>query len=293
MTDLPTFPWFDQAPENLKTRRQLGELGLAPGGPVVAQVVWRRGKRWADLFDVHVARPKNAPTAAQLAALEAARCKRSTCPSCHTVMPFVLPRRWWPERDCDVCVEREIDADRLDACRKAARWLADPATVLLDTETTDLGGYVVDLAIVDTAGAVLFESRLNPLVPIEPGAREVHGLTDEDVGAAPTFAAVAEPIRSVLDGRRLVAFNADFDAGVLAAELRRVPPELATGWPERKAWRCAMKLYARFVGERWWDGGYRWQPLPGARHAALGDARATLAVLQRMAERAQRATERP
>lgn len=32
----------------------------------------------------------------------------------------------------------------------------------------------------------------------------------------------------------------------------------------------------------------RWQPLPGGDHSALGDARATLAVLKRMAESASR-----
>jgi DNA polymerase-3 subunit epsilon len=45
-----------------------------------------------------------------------------------------------------------------------------------------------------------------------------------------------------------------------------------------------MKRYAQFVGEwseRYED--YRYQPLPGGDHRALGDARAALAVLRRMA----------
>lgn len=32
---LPTYPWFDQAPPNLKTRAQLAKQGLKPGGDYV------------------------------------------------------------------------------------------------------------------------------------------------------------------------------------------------------------------------------------------------------------------
>jgi DNA polymerase-3 subunit epsilon len=47
---------------------------------------------------------------------------------------------------------------------------------------------------------------------------------------------------------------------------------------------CAMQWYAQYVGE-WHDywGNYRWQRLPGGDHSALGDARATLSLLKRMA----------
>jgi DNA polymerase-3 subunit epsilon len=45
-----------------------------------------------------------------------------------------------------------------------------------------------------------------------------------------------------------------------------------------------MRQYAAFVGE-WneYHGNYRWQRLPGGDHSALGDARATLSLLKRMA----------
>jgi DNA polymerase-3 subunit epsilon len=38
-----------------------------------------------------------------------------------------------------------------------------------------------------------------------------------------------------------------------------------------------------WVGEPGWRGGFRWQKLPGGDHSAIGDARATLAVIRRMA----------
>ena len=45
-----------------------------------------------------------------------------------------------------------------------------------------------------------------------------------------------------------------------------------------------METYAEWVGE-WSDyfGSYKWQPLPGGDHDAVGDAQAALAVLRRMA----------
>jgi hypothetical protein len=73
---LPTYPWFDQVPDHLKTRRQLAELGLRPGGPVVAQVVWKRGRSWANLYELNVAQPKRAMTEAQRVALAKAQQNR-------------------------------------------------------------------------------------------------------------------------------------------------------------------------------------------------------------------------
>jgi DNA polymerase-3 subunit epsilon len=48
-----------------------------------------------------------------------------------------------------------------------------------------------------------------------------------------------------------------------------------------------MHWYAQFVGD-WneYHGNYKWQRLPGGDHSALGDCRATLAVLKEMAAEA-------
>ena len=45
-----------------------------------------------------------------------------------------------------------------------------------------------------------------------------------------------------------------------------------------------MLMYAQFVGE--WNprhGDYRWQRLPSGDHSAIGDCRATLALIHKMA----------
>ncbi len=297
---IPIYSWFDQVPEEppLLTRKQLAERGLRPGGPVRAKVVWRRGERWADLYALAEAVPKKPPTAAQLAALAKAHEKARTCPACGTVFGFVLG--WRDIEHCPVCEEQSRQADRAEAAREAAGWLADPRAVILDTETTDLDGYLVEIAVIDTAGAVLLDTLVNPKQPISAGARSVHGITDEMVAGAPTFAAIFQQLDALLTDRTVIAYNAAFDRGILINEVYRMlaarpvvaeSPErryqrlndVWKAWVGRQRWACAMETYAAFCGD-WsnYHGNYRWQPLGGG-HRALGDAQACLAVIQSMA----------
>jgi DNA polymerase III epsilon subunit-like protein len=292
MPTLPTYPWFDQVPEHLKTRRQLAEQGLRPGGPVVAQVVWRRGERWADLYDLNAAEPKREMTEAQRAALAKAQQALRTCSGCGTVFSFVLYRGF----DCPVCCERMLTRDRAAAARQARIWLRSPRTVIIDTETTELDGYLVQIAVIRAHdGVVLLDTLVNPQTPISAGARRIHGISDEQVKDAPTFERIAEELLELLRGKRIVTYNADFDRRILVNEFRRLdrhePTRRSWAWGHRPAWdrgmawRCAMELYAQFCGD-WSDhhNSYRWQPLPAGDHSALGDARACRAVLAQMAE---------
>ena len=96
----PTFRW-GLAPAGLATRRQLAACGLRRGSiEPVAQLGWRRGHRYADLYPVADARPKRPATPAQLAALANAMRARRTCPVCGVDAGYVLPRQW---RSCLVC----------------------------------------------------------------------------------------------------------------------------------------------------------------------------------------------
>lgn len=90
MTKLPTYPWFDQVPDGLKTRNQLAELGLKPGGEVRAIVEWKRGKRVAYLYAVEEAVPKPVRTSAQVRATEEAKRARRTCPVCRRVLDEIV-----------------------------------------------------------------------------------------------------------------------------------------------------------------------------------------------------------
>ena len=100
------------------------------------------------------------------------------------------------------------------------------------------------------------------------------------MATAPNFATAYPTLCAALQGRHVVAYNAPFDRTVLAAACARVdlaPPPVA-------GWDCAMVWYARFCGD--WSahhGDYRLHPLPGGDHTAIGDCRATLALLRTIA----------
>lgn len=287
MSTLPTYPWFDQVPDHLKTRNQLAEQGLRPGGSVKAQVVWKRGRRWADLYDVAEAKPKQAPTAAQLVALEKAQEVRRTCPQCKTIYPFILGPSWQPWRDCGECQRQGHIEERQRIRETASAALADPNAVILDTETTDLYGYVMQIAVIDMAGTVLLDTLVNPQATIEPGAFAVHQISAEMAAGAPTFAQILPKLQTALFFKKVWIYNAAFDTAILDNEYSRIgrsPNASVRRWLSVRKWECAMELYAEWVGD-WseYHGNYRWQPLPGGDHSAVGDARATLAILKRMA----------
>ena len=97
---IPTYP-FRFAPDGLATLRQLAAENLRPGGQsVVAQLMWRRGKRVAYLYRIDLAKPKRVATAAQLAALDKANRAKRVCPACGQLQDYQIPRRSGACLDC-------------------------------------------------------------------------------------------------------------------------------------------------------------------------------------------------
>ena len=64
------------------------------------------------------------------------------------------------------------------------RWARDllnrSDVLILDSETTGLGGTaeLVELAIIDTTGKVLFDELIKPTVSVPLDASRIHGITD-------------------------------------------------------------------------------------------------------------------
>lgn len=56
---------------------------------------------------------------------------------------------------------------------------------------------------------------MRPVGPTSEGARQVHGITDEEVAAAPTWPEVYAQLVPLTVGRELVAWNARFDRRAL------------------------------------------------------------------------------
>lgn len=197
--------------------------------------------------------------------------------------------------------ERAAVAARREHVAELAEWareaLADPRTVVLDTETTGLHerARIVELAVVAADGTVLMDTLVNPGEPIPADATAVHGITDEDVAGAPRFADLTVELTEVLDYRRVLIYNEPYDRGRLLYELdlryrrqwvslvKHGPHEAATAWLEAMRLEDVMIPYSDWVGE--WDdyhGNYRWQRLDGG-HRAVGDCRAVLDLLRAMA----------
>ncbi|MDR7303862.1 3'-5' exonuclease [Haloactinomyces albus] len=99
--------------------------------------------------------------------------------------------------------------------------VADPEMVILDSETTGLDGYAVQIAVLSAAGGVLLDTLLHPQESIPVEATVIHGITDADVADAPVFTAIVDRLATVLRNKRVVVYNAAFDAAVLRRELER------------------------------------------------------------------------
>jgi DNA polymerase III subunit epsilon len=157
--------------------------------------------------------------------------------------------------------------------------------VIFDSETTGLSSPVdfVQIAVVDPVGETLFASLLKPACRIEPRARAVHGYSAKSLSDAPHFSKVYPDLLEVLYKRRVIVFNASYDRRVWDTAVRHLGARGALAG-ELPRWECAMRQYAKFVGEPAKRGvGYHLQKLPGGDHTALGDALATLHLIKGMA----------
>ena len=64
--------------------------------------------------------------------------------------------------------------------------------------------------------------RINPTIPISPGAQAVHGISDEDVKDCPTFRQVAKSLAQMMEGCDIAGYNSlKFDIPMLAEEFLR------------------------------------------------------------------------
>jgi DNA polymerase-3 subunit epsilon len=182
--------------------------------------------------------------------------------------------------------------------RQARAWLEANA-LILDTETTGLGddAEVVELAVIDCAGAVLLDTLVRPSGPVPAEAAAIHGITDAMLAGAPTWSEVHDRFCDLVEGRQVVIYSREFDTRVISQTARRYglpAPRCFDPALDPGSIHCAMQAYAEFRGE-WSEekGRYRWQKLSAAAtqqgvtvtnaHRALGDCLMTLGVVRAMA----------
>ena len=178
-----------------------------------------------------------------------------------------------------------LKADRTSSVAWARSLLDSGTFCVLDSETTGLKPPVefVEIAIVDADAKTLFEGTVRPGCRIDPGATRIHGHSACSLAGSPPFLEVYPDLLEALWGRRVAVYNSSYDRRVWDAAVRSLGAR-GTLAGELPPWECAMRRYAAYVGEPSKRGGYRSQKLPGGDHSALGDALATLRLIEEMAQ---------
>lgn len=255
---MQTYSWWDQVPESLKTKTQLGEMGYKPGGLPRAEIEYGRGRkhRIYDLYDVSEAIAKQA-TPAQLAALEQARLAQRTCKRCGKVVE--KPSHLSARGNCGTCRGEIAAKKRTKEVASMRDWaralLASPDALILDSETTGLDGYLCEISIIRMDGSTVLNTLVNPQEP--NGATHIHGITDDMTWSAPTFEQLEPELRRILHGHTVVVYNAVFDSGVLEREVRRLcmPSAQQLAWLVETDWGewGQNNIYLRE-----WQGESRW-----------------------------------
>ena len=123
--------------------------------------------------------------------------------------------------------------------------------IILDTETTGLdpkmGHRLVEIGAVElinhTPTGVNYQTYINPERDVDPGAQEIHGLTNEFLKQHPTFGDISAEFIDFLSNSTLVIHNAPFDLAFINMELNRLgePPISSERvidtwcWPEKNS----------------------------------------------------------
>jgi DNA polymerase III epsilon subunit-like protein len=170
------------------------------------------------------------------------------------------------------------------AIRFARAMLEPDVAVILDTETTDLDGSVIEVAVIDAAtGTTVLDTLVNPGdVPITAEAFAVHGITDSDVNApgVPDWPTVYKRLLRVTKDRIVLAYKADYDRSVIVADCARHGIR-RTRLADPARWADVMVPRSDHAHSR------RWLP-NGGGHRALGDVQQTRQHLLRMTAPAAR-----
>jgi len=195
--------------------------------------------------------------------------------------------------------KRYPKADREHVLWRIANLVQAGNWITLDTETTGRGfeDQVIEVAICEPELPELPTRiwRIRPTVAITEEATQVHGIRIEDLEGCPTFADYWPQIEAVINRRKNVMYNAEFDYRMLfmTAHAHHMPrPYLWNGL-------CAMQWYAIYHGEPFGYDGYKYQsleeacrqmeiPIEEPLHRAATDAKLTAQLLIKLAEIAKR-----
>jgi len=267
--DIKNYSWWgetNEPPQNLKTKKQLNELGLSPLTPAGVIPTRKYNLYLYDVNDSTSVKPKRKPTEKQLETLAKSREKQRK----------IRAYRDWLE------FEGMIENDRVAAVKCCREYLENKQNyIILDTETTGLDdAQIVEIAIINLDGEAVLNTLVKPTIPIPLEVTHIHGITDDMVKDAPTFPEIYPKIVEAVKDKIVLIYNKSFDIRILnyCRNLHKLPSFKLSGRSE-----CLMDLYAQWCGEySTYHGNYKLQPLNGG-HRALGDCLATWELIKIMA----------
>lgn len=156
--------------------------------------------------------------------------------------------------------------------------------IIMDTETTGTGNndVVIQIGAIDLKGNVLIDTLIKPTKRkrMSSEATAVHGITMKMLKDSPTLEEIVPQLATISDNKVVIFYNAEFDKRLLFQTFTQ--DNVSTKWNLKGD--CAMYPYAAFVGD--WNEKYRnytWKKLPSSEHNCIGDCKATLKLIYKMA----------
>ena len=173
--------------------------------------------------------------------------------------------------------------------------------LIIDTETTglDSSAELVEISIIDTTGAVVYDELVMPQGHIPPDASRIHGLTKnklEQQGALPWSRHYEAVKTAVLESKVIRVYNLEYDEMIITQTCRRysLPPILSVADRNGVKLGCSMLDYANHRKVPGYYGDYRWHKLEVAcryegipashqDHRALSDCQMVLSLMRAVA----------
>jgi DNA polymerase-3 subunit epsilon len=152
--------------------------------------------------------------------------------------------------------------------------------LIIDMETVGSGPTieVIEIAIGDVSGNILFESLVRPVFNRLPPPSRHARFNRRAFEDAPYWVDIWPQVAALIERKLLIAYNAGFDRRAMAAMLSRH----AQNSPER-GWRCAMQLVKKGIGAKkslTLSEACAHFGLEGGNHRAACDVQATCCLLQ-------------
>lgn len=146
-------------------------------------------------------------------------------------------------------IKDNLTKEQLKA-KEMAKELLNGEYVFLDTETTGTSAFdeIVNLGISDENATPLYNEFFKPSLLIKKDASKVSGITNDMVKNKPLFKNEWNKIYTILDNKKFVAYNADFDARMIQQTAQNHQISQIETDKSIDGYVDAMKIVSMFLG---------------------------------------------